>query len=61
MSLLGIQERLRSAMDAANLNQADLARKVSLSRSAVNQLLQGTSKGMKPHKKILTFWLSMLD
>jgi len=52
MSLLGIQERLRAAMDAANLNQADLARRVGLSRSAVNQLLQGTSKGMKPHNLV---------
>lgn len=39
-------------MDAANLNQTELAKKVGLSRSAINQLIQGTSKGMKPENLV---------
>ena len=52
MELLSFSGRLQAAMDAANLNQTELAKKVGLSRSAINQLIQGTSKGMKPENLV---------
>lgn len=52
MSTFIFSQRLQAAMDAANLNQAELARKVGVTRSAINQLLQGTSKGMKPENLV---------
>lgn len=52
MSLFSFSERLRVAMDAAKMNQASLARKAGMTRSAVNQVLQGTSKGMKPENLV---------
>lgn len=48
MNLLTFSDRLRDAMNAEGLNQADLARKVGLSRAAINQVVSGTTKGMKP-------------
>lgn len=48
MNLLSFSDRLQAAMDAEGLRQTDLANKVGLSRAAINQLITGTSKGMKP-------------
>ena len=48
MNLLGFSERLQAAMEAAKLNQSDLARKIGLTRAAVNQVVSGATKGMKP-------------
>lgn len=52
MELLSFADRLQAAMDAETLNQSELAKKVGLSRSAINQLIQGTSKGMKPENLV---------
>lgn len=48
MNLLSFSDRLQAAMDAEGFRQIDLASKVGLSRAAINQLISGTSKGMKP-------------
>lgn len=48
MNLLSFSDRLQAAMDAEGLRQTDLANKVGLSRAAINQLITGSSKGMKP-------------
>jgi transcriptional regulator with XRE-family HTH domain len=54
MNATTFAERLAAALDAANMTQADLARSVKITRSAVNQAMSGTSKGMRPGHLILT-------
>lgn len=48
MNLLSFSDRLQTAIGASDLNQSALAKKVGLSRAAINQVVNGTSKGMKP-------------
>ncbi len=48
MSALTFSERLLEAMAIEGVSQAHLAAKINVSRSAINQLIMGTSKGMKP-------------
>jgi transcriptional regulator with XRE-family HTH domain len=52
MALLSFSDRLLAAMEAEGLNQAELGRKVGLTRSAINQLVSGSSKGMKPENLV---------
>jgi len=51
MSTLG--ERLELAMQADGMTQADLARAIHVTRSAIHQAIRGASKGLKPHHLIL--------
>ena len=48
MNTLSFSDRLLVAMDAEKLSQADLARRVGVSRAAINQVVSGATKGMKP-------------
>ena len=54
MKLLTFGERLEFAMKEEGISQADLGRALSISRSAINQLIKGTSKDMRPGHLILT-------
>ena len=53
MNMLTFAERLEYAMRAERVSQADLGRALGISRSAVNQLVKGTSKDMRPGHLIL--------
>lgn len=46
-------ERLEFAMREEKLSQADLGRALGISRSAVNQLVKGASKDMRPAHLIM--------
>lgn len=48
MNLLSFSDRLQAAMDAEGLKQVDLAHRVGLTRAAINQVVSGATKGMKP-------------
>jgi transcriptional regulator with XRE-family HTH domain len=44
--------RLEKAMNDAGYTQASLARAVKISRAAINQVILGQTKGLKPHHLI---------
>ena len=46
-------ERLAQAMQDEGLSQADLARAIGVSRSAIHQIINGASKGLRPEHLIL--------
>lgn len=53
MNTVGFQARLRLAIDAAIADRryasdAEVARKIGMTRSALSQLITGSSKSMKP-------------
>jgi transcriptional regulator with XRE-family HTH domain len=52
MNTLNFSDRLQAAMKAEGLTQADLARKIKLTKSAINQVVSGTTKGMKPENLV---------
>lgn len=52
MNALTFSERLLEAMTIENITQAQLAARVGLTRSAINQLIMGSSKGMKPENLV---------
>jgi transcriptional regulator with XRE-family HTH domain len=45
--------RLEKAMQDAGYTQASLARAVKISRAAINQVVTGQTKGLKPHHLIV--------
>lgn len=53
MKLSSFAERLEFAMREAGISQADLGRALGISRSAVNQLVKGASKDMRPAHLIM--------
>lgn len=54
MSLLSFADRLGFAMKAAGVNQPMLAKAIGVSKSAINQILHGATKGMKPEHLVRT-------
>lgn len=52
--LIGFSERLLVAMELAGVSQSALARAIKVNKSAINQVLSGASKGMKPPHLVLT-------
>ena len=52
MNLISFSDRLQAAMDAEGIMQADLARQVGVTRAAINQVLSGASKGLKPENLV---------